>query len=249
MIGLFYLALGASSGRLRDPGDSATSQLLLAFPISTFLLLSIIAGFGGFLAVTYGAAVSGAEWAWGTIRSVIARGEGRVRYILVKFAAVAVMVTVGVVVAFVIGMVLAVAAASLAHVPVTGLLETGELLRMGELVARASFAVIEQAAVGFAIASLFKSQLAGIGAGLAIYFGQLFLAIVPALRDVIPYLPFQAAGSVVTSAAGFTTELGGRGGASAAGLDSTTAILFTAGWLLVALAIAAAATQRAEITA
>jgi len=257
LIALFYFALAVSGGRVGRGPDAGSTQLLLSFPLSYFLLLSIMVGFGGLLGVTYGAAVSGVEWAWGTIRTVVGRGESRTFYVLVKFIAVTLMIVLGVFVTFVIGVVLAIVAATVAHVSTSNALDPNELTRMGELLARASFAITEQAAIGYAIATIFRSQLAGIGAGLAVYFAQIFLALVPGIRDLLPYFPFSVANTVVTSAAGFTTRIGGGpgggggggGGVSTTTLDSTTAILFTLAYLVIALAIAAIATERAEITA
>ena len=45
--------------------------------------------------------------------------------------------------------------------------------------------------LGFAIATLARSQLAGIGAGIAFYFGEAFASIF--LPDIIKYMPFAVA--------------------------------------------------------
>jgi ABC-2 type transport system permease protein len=44
---------------------------------STFII-----GLGGLFAMIYGAAIAGSEWSWGTLKSAVARGESRVRYML-----------------------------------------------------------------------------------------------------------------------------------------------------------------------
>ena len=56
----------------------------------------------------------------------------------------------------------------------------------------------EQGALGFAIATLARSQLAGIGVGIGVYFGEQFASIF--LPDIVKYLPFNAASAVVAVA-------------------------------------------------
>ena len=114
------------------------------------------------------------------------------------------------------------------------------------MAARGWFAVVEQAALGFAIATLARSQLAGIGAGIAFYFGEGFATIF--LPDIIQYMPFAVArASVDTGGSG-----GGFGGAAAAGSSTRsradTALLLVGVWLVGSLLVTVLFTERAEIT-
>ena len=52
----------------------------MTFPGAYELVLALILGIGGLLAVTYGAAIAGSEWGWGTLKAAVARGESRSRY-------------------------------------------------------------------------------------------------------------------------------------------------------------------------
>ena len=88
--------------------------------------------------------------------------------------------------------------------------------------------------LGFAIATLARSQLAGVGVGIAVYFGEQFATIF--LPDVVKYLPFHAATAVVATAGG-DGEFGG--GAQLARLDPNSALLVVAAWLLIALVVTA----------
>jgi ABC-2 type transport system permease protein len=247
VIALFYLALGASASAGGDLGGGGNGtlqvRLLLAYPNSYRVLLGFVLSFGGLLAVCYGAAVGGAEWAWGTIRTVIARGESRPRYAILKFVAVTLLLALGIVVTFVIGAALSLVAAGMAGAPTEGAFSAQTLSDIPQLLARTWLGVSEEAAIGFAIAMLFRSQLAGIGAGLALYFGEIFLALVPGIHDVLPYLPFNVAQAVVGSVEGM-----GSGG-STVRLDSTTALLVSGLYMLLAVGIAAVALWRADITA
>ena len=77
----------------------------MTFPGAYTFILSFILGLGGLFAVIYGAAIAGSEWSWGTLKSAVARGESRSRYQLLSFAAIALMLGIGLLVAFVVGVV------------------------------------------------------------------------------------------------------------------------------------------------
>jgi len=244
LIVMILLALAASAGQMESMGDEFQVRLLLGFPTAYTMVVGIILGFGGILAVAYGAAVIGADWAWGTIRAIVARGESRVRYTLVTFLAIAIVLGIGVLVTFTIGAMVAVIAAQIAGVGHEGATDPDTLATLPDLLARTWLGVAQQAAIGFAIAMLFKSQLAGIGAGLALYFAEMFLFLVPLLRDVLVYFPFSVAGAVVPTTEGF----GDGGFGAVTTLDSDTAVLWSMGYLVVALAVASIAAWRAQIT-
>ena len=224
---------------------SCRSRLLLRFPTAYTMVVGFILGFGGLLAAAYAAAVIGADWAWGTIRAVIARGESRVRYTLITFAAVAIVLLVGVIVSFLIGVGAAAAAAAIGGVSTEGATDPDTLATLPELLARTWLGVVQAGAIGFAIAMLFKSQLAGIGAALALYFAETFLALVPTLDEVLAYFPYSVSSAVIAT----TDELteGGFGDAVST-LDADTAVLWSIGYIAVSLLVASLAVRRAQIT-
>ena len=104
--------------------------------------------------------------------------------------------------------------------------------------------IVEEGALGFAIATLARSQLAGIGAGIAFYFGEAFAGVF--LPDIVKYGPFSVASASLGTSGGFG---GGGGGEPAIGaLSQETAFLLVGVWLVGALLVAALVTDRAEIT-
>jgi hypothetical protein len=112
--------------------------------------------------------------------------------------------------------------------------------------ARGWAAIVMEGALGFAIATLTRSQLAGIGAGIAFYFGEGFASLF--LPDVVKYLPFNLASTAVGNG-GFGGGGGGGGPASTATpLSADFALLLVAVWLVGSLVVAAGFTERAEIT-
>ncbi len=245
LIALVFISLGATAGSMESMMDEFQIRTLLDFPTAYTIVAGFVLAFGGLLGVAYGAAIIGADWAWGTIRAIVARGESRVRYTLVTFLAITLVIGVGITFASLVGAISAIAAAEMAGLGSAGATEADALAELPELLLRTWLGVTQAAAIGFAIAMLFKSQLAGIGAGLAFYFAEQFLQLVPGLRDVLIYFPFSVSGAVIGTTKSFET-------ATAFGefpvLDADTALVWSIGYLVVALAVAAIAARRAQIT-
>lgn len=250
LLGLLVLIIIASatvSARAATPQAQARALALVTFPAAYSLILEFMFGLGGLFAVIYGAAIAGSEWGWGTLKNAVARGESRARYILVIFLAIALMIAVGLALTFVLGVAAAVVGANIAGVSTSGLNDADTLAQLPTQFVRGWFAVVEEAALGFAIATLARSQLAGIGAGIAFYFGETFATIF--LPDIVKYMPFAVARASVntgaTTGGGFG---GGDGGQALASLPADTALLLVAAWLIGSLVVAAVFTERAEIT-
>lgn len=237
---LVFLAIGGTAGRSTSPGAQA-ALAILTFPAAYDAILAFILGLGGLLAVIYGAAIAGSEWTWGTLKSAVARGESRTFYVLTLFASGALVIAIGLLVAFGVGIIAAYVGGRLAGVPIGDLRDAATLSRLPLQLLRGWVALLEEAALGFAIATLARSQLAGIGVGIGVYFGESFAGIF--LPDIVKYLPFNAA-----AAAASTGNNGGFGGGGVPRLASDTALLVVAVWLVGSLVVASLATEQAEIT-
>jgi ABC-type transport system involved in multi-copper enzyme maturation permease subunit len=247
LVGLLALILVASAtaGQSSGARGAAAAKALLTFPGAYDFILSFLFGFGGLVAVTFAAAIAGSEWSWGTLKNAVARGESRARYMLTLFAAIALMVAVGLAISFVLGIGVALVSANIAGISTAGVTDSDTLARLPAMVARGWFAVVEQASLGFAIATLARSQLAGIGAGIAFYFGEGFAQIF--LPDIVKYMPFAVARASIDTGAGGRGGFGGDAAAAAA-LAPDTALILVAVWLVGSLVVAVLFTERAEIT-
>ncbi len=242
---LILVVVGATANQAgAQSGREAAALALVTFPGAYDAILSFILGLGGLFAVIYGAAIAGSEWSWGTLKNAVARGESRSRYTLSSFAAIAVVMAIGLVLAFVIGVVAGLIAANLAGVSTSGLNDPATIQRLPEQFVRGWLAIIELGALGYAIATLARSQLAGIGAGIAFYFGGVFAAIF--LPDIVKYLPFGVANAAV--ATGSSSSGGFGGGDTTAALDPNTALILVIVWMVASLAVAAVFTERAEVS-
>jgi ABC-2 type transport system permease protein len=249
LLGLLVLIIIASatvSARAQSPQAAARALALVTFPAAYDLILQFMFGLGGLFAVIYGAAIAGSEWGWGTLKNAVARGESRARYLLVSFGAIALMIAVGLAITFVLGVGAAIVGANIAGVSTSGLTDAAPLGRLPTQFVRGWFAVVEEAALGFAIATLARSQLAGIGAGIAFYFGETFATIF--LPDIVKYMPFAVARASVNTGGTAGGGFGGDGGQALASLPADTALLLVAAWLISSLIVATVFTERAEIT-
>jgi hypothetical protein len=244
LMALIFLAVGATARQQPSATAQQAALLLVTFPGAYTFIISFILGLGGLFGVIYAAAIAGSEWTWGTLKAAVARGESRSRYQLWSFAAIGLMLGIGLVGAFAVGVFVAMIGASLAGVSTAGLNDSATLGRLPDLLARGWLAIVEEGALGFAIATLARSQLAGVGVGIAVYFGEQFATIF--LPDIVKYLPFNAASAVVAVSGG--GGFGGGNGARFARLEPDTALVVVAVWLVGALIVTTLFTERAEIS-
>jgi ABC-2 type transport system permease protein len=248
---LIILLVTVASQSSRDPEAALASRLFLTFPGAYALILSMVLGIGSLLAVTYGAAIAGSEWTWGTLKAAIARGESRIRYTLLNYASIAIFTWIGIVLAFAAGVLIAALGATISGLGLSGMGDRDALLRLPELFARAGLAMAMNAALGFAIATVARSQLAGIGVGIGVFFAEGIARIFA--PDLIQWFPFAASSAVVAGAGSVGGGPGGGGPGGGGGgfgtqLDGQTAILVVAAWLVASLVVAALWTERAEIS-
>lgn len=240
LMSLIYLAVGATAKEAAAQPNGEAVQLLLTFPGAYALILGFVLSLGGLFVMAYAAAIAGSEWTWGTLKTSVARGESRSRYMLTTYAGIAVLAGVGLLIAFGAGVVVTFFAAKLAGIPTDGITDTSAFGNLPGEFARGWLGLVEVGAIGFTIATLARSQLAGVGAGIGIYFAEQFAGLL--LPDVVKYLPFNAATSIIAS------DSSAGGGRSLARLDPNTALVVVLIWLVGSLLVSALFTERAEIS-
>jgi ABC-type transport system involved in multi-copper enzyme maturation permease subunit len=239
---LILLAVAATGGGAQGGFDPLS---LITFPAAYNLILNFTVGLGGLFALIYGAAIAGSEWSWGTLKAVVARGESRALYGAATFAGIAVVAVAALLVSFAIGVGAAAIGATLAAVPLDGLGNSAAVARLPESFARGAVGIVTLGALGYGIATLARSQLAGIGVGIGVYFAGTFAAVF--LPNLVQYLPFQLS----TTALGAATSGGGGfggGAAPATNISPDLALLLLGMWLVGSLVVATGFTERAEIT-
>jgi ABC-type transport system involved in multi-copper enzyme maturation permease subunit len=259
LMALVYLLIGALSSRADEDGAAGVS-LILRFPNAYAVINQFVFGLGSLLAVAYAAAIGGADWTWGVLRVVVARGEGRSRYVLAKAIGIAIVLIVGVLIAYGSGVLFTFGAASLASVsPGQPLGTTGtETLWMSLILG--TFVLLQRAAIGYAVAVLTRSQVAGVVVGIILFLGESILATILTVMSIgrgfggglvqretqwYQYLPFSIGDSVLSAAASsLPSDLSE---ALLQPVPLQQALIGTGVYLVAALAVAALATERAEI--
>ena len=254
---LVYVLIGLTSPR----GGGLAANLVIRFPSAYAVINQFIFGLGSLLAVSYAAAIGGADWNWGVLRVIVARGEGRSRYIAVKFLGLAIACTVGVLIAYAAGIALTFLGAALAGSSAGDPLAGEGTATLVRSLVFGTFVLLQRAAIGFAVAVLLRSQVAGVVVGIVLYIGESILSTVlvaisfggSAFRSLethdsqwFQFLPFSIGDSVLSAA----TPSSVSGDLSRMLLEPVAlgAAAFAVGVYLVgALVVAMVATERAEI--
>jgi ABC-type transport system involved in multi-copper enzyme maturation permease subunit len=256
---LVYLLIGVLSDRTSASG--AGVDLILRFPNAYAVINQFVFGLGSLLAVAYAAAIGGADWTWGVLRVVVARGEGRTRYVLAKAAGIAIALIIGVLVAYVAGIVLTMVAASIASTSPGSPVGSASTETLWKSLVLGTFVLLQRAAIGYAVAVLTRSQVAGVVVGIILFLGESILATILTVMSLgrsfagagiatqdtqwHQYLPFSIGDSVMSAAASsLPSDLSE---ALLRPVPLEQAVIVTAIYLAVALAIASLATERAEI--
>jgi len=242
IIGLVFISVGAFSDQGALTPASLMATMMIRFPGAYDQTISFLLGLGGLFAVVYGASVAGSEWTWGTLKFATTRGQRRSAYMLLTFAAVGLLIVFAVIIVFAVGVAGALIGSVIAGVPTDGIADRDALADLPTLLGRAWLAITAEAAVGFAIATLARSQLAGIGAGIALYFGGQFLQLL--LPSAVMWWPFNAANAVV---AGGTSSQLAVIGMNMEQLEPNPALGVVALWLIGSMIVTAVYVERSDI--
>ena len=192
---LIYLAIGRGLGGFAcqlQLGDVELGTCLVEFPNAYSLMGQFAFALGGVLAIVYAAAFTGADWNWGVVRNVIARGEGRARYLMAKAAALAIVLAVGTLIIFLFAFLMTFVTAFAYGIPIASPLRGNGLLDFIANLALGYPVVLERAALGFAVAVVLRSQLAGAVVGVVLYVGEGILTTI--LTVVTVFANFSGAG-------------------------------------------------------
>jgi len=247
---------------------------LIEFPAMYSVIGQFAFGLGGLLAVVYSAAFVGADWNWGVVRNVIARGESRAGYLLAKAAALAILLLLATLIIFAVGILLVYVTGFLYGIPVSNPLRGRGVQDLVENIMLGYPVLLQRAAIGLAVAVVFRSQLAGAVIGIVLYLGEAVITQILTLVSIstnfannfgeggfgfepigpewYQYLPISIGGNVLNGLPG----AGATPGAGSGGFEGLFLrpvpfeIAFPAVlvYLAVAILIGVLALQRQEIT-
>ncbi|HUR16742.1 MAG TPA: ABC transporter permease, partial [Candidatus Limnocylindrales bacterium] len=145
---------------------------VIEFPQAYVVIGQFAYGLGGLLALIYAAAFVGADWNWGVIRNVVARGESREAYLLAKAAALAILLGIALLILFLFGIVMSYVTGFAWDVPVASPLRAEGLSDLLTWIGLGFPVLLQRAAIGFAVAVILRSQLAGSIVGVMFFFGE-----------------------------------------------------------------------------
>ncbi|HWH24390.1 MAG TPA: ABC transporter permease [Candidatus Limnocylindria bacterium] len=240
-------------------GDAAPMR----FPDAYGLIGQFAFGLGSLFTLAYAAAIAGADWNWGVLRNVIARGESRAAYIIAKAIGLAIVVAIGVLIVVATGIALTYLLAVVNREPLPDVFRDGGPLDVGAWLGLGYVVLLQRAAIGFAVAVVVRSQLAGVVAGIGLYIGETIITAVGmtvsglmslVMRDELigpewfQYLPFQIGDAVLgaTVAGGAATDLQSM---FLRPVPFEHALPLVLAYLLAALLISVFVVQRREIVA
>jgi ABC-type transport system involved in multi-copper enzyme maturation permease subunit len=209
--------------------------------------VGLVTGLGTIVLIVFAASHMGTEWAWGTMRTLLATGAGRMQLLATKY-----LTLVGFAVVFILVGLVAAASASFIVSSQAGLDTSGfdaELL--ASAAARSVYGFFPYMALASLIALWFRSAGGGIAAGLVINFteGIVTQLLVQFNKDFVTLANFGISRNVSSIArTGAVVREGPDPTGLAALPDQGQAVLVIAAWTLLFVALAVWRLRSRDIT-
>lgn len=145
--------------------------------------LGIVVGLGSVMLIVLAASHVGAEFGWGTLRTLLAHGAGRGAFLAAKLLSLVLFAAIFTIVGTIAAIGASYLVSSIAGLPLTPGVDLAEVTRRGS---RGLFTILPYMALASLIAVWSRSAGAGIAAGLVIFFAEgLVSGLVAALnRDL-----------------------------------------------------------------
>jgi ABC-type transport system involved in multi-copper enzyme maturation permease subunit len=245
LVGVSYRSATATTATSSGV-DKATFDWLLTFPGAYEAVLALAFEFLGIIGLIYVVTASGSEWTWGTLKVAVARGQSRWQYTVATFASLGFILLIGLLITFAAGVAAAAVGGSIAGLPIGNPADPSELAQVLVKLARAWIALMGLTSLGYAVAMVTRSQMAGIGTVI----GYFIVSIIgPALlpdfvKEAFKYLPF----SIAADSVGLMAPSSSGAITSASAVEPNLALLVTIGWLVGCLLVASIFVERAEIS-
>jgi ABC-type transport system involved in multi-copper enzyme maturation permease subunit len=160
------VALGGRSGFFGEGGLIAVDEYVrrAAFPGLIGSIFSHINGLGGIFAIILTAGAMGSEYAWGTLRTHLARQPDRIRYLLAKVVTLLLVLLVGMLLTLLLGVVVGAALSLL--VGELGSVDGATLLVLPLALLRALYILLPYVLLTLSFTVYGRSLLVGVAGGL-----------------------------------------------------------------------------------
>jgi ABC-2 type transport system permease protein len=170
-----FLVVGGLIGSLiSQSGDGGLGPLAPDIALTTVYAVvgDFVFGLGSLLVIIYTGGMVGGDYSWGVLRNAFSRGESRIAYALAKAIGLAIVISIGVSIAFILGELMVLVVASTARLDLGNPLAASSLQDLGFALAMGLLVLFERAAIGFAVSVLLRSQVAGIVVGVVLYIAE-----------------------------------------------------------------------------
>src|SRR4051812_13827054 len=211
--------------------------------------VGLVAGLGAIVMIVFSASHVGTEWVWGTLRTVLASGAGRVQFLAAKYITLVGFAIVSVIV----GLTAATAASFI--VSSQGNLDTSgfDLGQVASAGARATYGFFPYMSIAALIALWFRSAGGGIAAGLVINFTESLVTqlLVQFNKDLVTVANFGIARNVqsLSRVGGARVQTGATEPTGLAQLpDPTQAFVVLTVWIAIFVGLAIWRLRTRDIT-
>ncbi len=248
-VALLYGALWAVLETAASPGDARDLGDNLRVGATPGLGLGLVSTLATILVVILTSSTIGAEYGWGTIRTLLPRASGRMPLATAKFITIILFLMVLVAFGYLVS--LGMSALVTTAAGLNSGLGAGFVWHSLASVGRVAYTIVPYAALSFMVALWSRSSAAGISVGLAIYLLEdLVLAIIGLAGDAVNWLPDLLLSDNVSAILALNNvEESGFGGVNpASGPDPWQAAGTLALWTALFLAIALFIFHRRDVT-
>ncbi|HEV2106973.1 MAG TPA: ABC transporter permease subunit [Thermomicrobiales bacterium] len=248
-VALLYGALWAVLETASNANDADGLSGNLRIGATTGLGLGLVSTLATILVIIIASSMIGAEYGWGTIRTLLPRASGRMPLAIAKLVTIGLFVTILVAFGYLVSLAMSALVTSAAGL--NDDLGDGFVVHSLASVGRVIYTTVPYAALSFMVALWSRSNAAGISVGLAIYLLEdLVLAIIGLAGDAVDWLPDLLLSDNVSAILALNNvEEAGFGGVNpAGGPDPWQAAGTLALWTALFLAIALVIFHRRDVT-
>jgi ABC-2 type transport system permease protein len=247
-VALLYGALWAVLETAASANDTRELGNNLRIGATTGLGLGLVSTLATILVVIQASSTIGAEYGWGTIRTLLPRANGRLPLAVAKLITIGLFVIMLVASGYLVSLAMSTLVTSAAGL--SDDLGDGFVLHSLASVGRVIYTIVPYAALSFMVALWSRSNAAGISVGLAVYLLEdLVLAIIGLAGESVDWLPELLLSDNVSAILALNNvEATGFGGNPTGGPDPWQAAGALALWTALFLAIALVVFHRRDVT-
>lgn len=154
-------------------------------------------GIGGILVMILAASAAGAEYGWGTLRSVLTRGAGRWQVLASKLLLVLLMTAAGLLVVAVVAAAASLLAAVIPPDETGGLFDSGEWPEIASFFGKVVYGLAPYIVLGTFLAILTQSSAVSMAVGLGYYVVELIVAPILRLNEALAVVADYLLGQIV----------------------------------------------------